>query len=207
MITINKYVFHKRKKAFIKYGIEALYAFDDAMKELKINYWLEFGTLLGAIREKRFIPHDFDIDVGAFIDDYNERNEFVLNKYGLKRKRIFLVDTGSYAREETYTYKGVNIDIFYFHKRDGEIYCHGFEESQDLIEGYIVRELSFKFSGLKYIDFYGRQILAPANVDEHLKASYGENYMLPDPNFTNESAKNVTILKEKKGILIKKRWF
>ena len=40
--------------------------FDKVCRENGIKYWLNGGTLIGAVRHKGWIPHDADIDVSMF---------------------------------------------------------------------------------------------------------------------------------------------
>ena len=49
---------------------ELLVVFDKICNNLGLKYFLIYGTLLGAIRHKGFIPWDDDLDVGMFEDDY-----------------------------------------------------------------------------------------------------------------------------------------
>ena len=54
-----------------KTEIEILDVIAKFCDERKINYWIDCGTLLGAIRHKGFIPWDDDIDVGMLRPDYD----------------------------------------------------------------------------------------------------------------------------------------
>ena len=59
----------KTKWAMSLYGEKAVAEFDAIIRNQNSLYWLAFGTLLGAYREKGFIKNDDDIDVGMFCDD------------------------------------------------------------------------------------------------------------------------------------------
>ena len=57
-------------KKFWSVQLEVLHQIDIICKRHNISYWADYGTLLGAVRHKGYIPWDDDIDIGMLRADY-----------------------------------------------------------------------------------------------------------------------------------------
>lgn len=181
----------RRNKRFKKYGINLLREVKCTLDEHGIFFWLEFGTLLGAYRDKDFIGHDLDLDIGVYFSDAG-KVEKALKDSGFTLIQQFIVGDGTLGLEQTYMYKGVTIDIFYFHQ-EGEhsIYCNGFRVAKNHLQVFQVKKTTFPFAGFSDLEFKDLIFKVPMPIEEHLKAHYGDNFMVPDPNFNSNEAPNV----------------
>lgn len=116
-----------------KIMVEMLKEVDKICKKNNINYWLQSGTLLGAIRHGGFIPWDDDIDLGMMRDDFERFKKICLkdldNKYYLEINEVKNLLEGMPMKmryknsiyiekwdKENDEKKGIFIDIFPFDK-------------------------------------------------------------------------------------------
>ena len=88
----TKFSDKKKQHYFKKYGLEALIQADQAFRSVNSFIFLDFGTLLGAYRDKNFIAHDCDIDVGYLHDTAPENMPELLKSYGFEHKLQFYVN-------------------------------------------------------------------------------------------------------------------
>lgn len=72
---------------------------DQVCRHHDIPYWLDSGTLLGAVRHKGFIPWDDDVDFGILVEDYDR-----FLKAANASMELFPPDTRLESRELTRSY-------------------------------------------------------------------------------------------------------
>ena len=187
---------NQRKKLF-ENGVSILQRFDQVMEENNIEYTLAFGTLLGAIREKGFIKHDFDIDVCVWEDQYSPQIPAIMQSAGFELVHSFVVEDGSKGREETYKCDGVVLDIFYVYEDDGEYpyYCGfgplgdiaTFSESMRKYGRIRARRMNMPLVRERVkVPFEGVGLYIPTNAHELMKFIYGEDYMTPNPGWEED---------------------
>ncbi|MCA1031417.1 LicD family protein [Bacillus timonensis] len=192
-------------------GLEMLEKVKEGFAEIGEDFWLDYGTLLGAVREKDFIGHDKDIDIGAFdFDDAKKKQlEKALVRKGIQKYKQYEMD--GKIIEEAYHYKGVHFDIFYYQKGEGnQIWCYfceigpkmsfeNFPEYQ-LAKGYLTHKVTSRFEGLMPYEFKGKTFKIPTNYHEYLIDNYGETYMKPIKNWSSgNSSSNITPVEPEKA--------
>lgn len=190
--TLNK----EKAEAYQNYGLEALSKFDECMRINNFRYTLAFGSILGAIRDHGFIKHDLDIDTFMWIEDFNPKIIKELQKYGFTWLYNYSINNDKYGREDTFSYKGVNIDIFYLYpKIDAYPYCCDFVYKRGLKKHELLpRRIELPVSKDRMlVKFENLKLYVPVNADEICKFRYGPNYMIPDPSWDWEKEKSSII--------------
>lgn len=90
--------------------------FDSLCKDNGLQYWIAFGTLLGAIRHQGFIPWDDDSDLGMMRSEIDRLIDIVSDD---ERYRISIVyDVWNFCKQVRFMYADINnpcfLDLFIF---------------------------------------------------------------------------------------------
>ncbi len=113
-----------------KIGLQTLLFFDEICKRNNLTYYLGYGSLLGAIRHKGFIPWDDDVDVIMLQKDYLKFHKIIKEEIKNHHYTVIssldgtypfsftkLIDTNTYIKNDRMIdikNMGLGIDIFPF---------------------------------------------------------------------------------------------
>lgn len=160
---------------------QTLSDFMDLFPVSTLRWFFVSGTFLGLIREKGFLSHDYDIDLGVFEDEIDiptvitaitQSDHFVLKKYDHHQSSLFQPDVVSGNPDIPYILKivhvsGIHIDLFIHYRdmrSDPPSYWHG---------SSLHRWNNSAFTLIPYT-FYDHEVLGPANADAYLTENYGD---------------------------------
>lgn len=193
---INRVKFNVQARRMRNSGLQMLREADIVLSQLGLKPFLTYGALLGAYREHGFISYDPDIDLGILAEDIpNNLHQkmaeagFVLYKQGVlaDRKTVF---------EETYIYKKLHLDIFYYFRDGDDLYSiiarrHETKEWKEAnaTDGFPCDRSYVPASDFERREFLGLQIYMPVKTDEWLRAIYSDSYMTPIKNWDAKNYK------------------
>lgn len=133
-----------------------------------VPFWIDCGTLLGAIREGDFLAHDQDVDFGIWGTEQHERIAEAMFAKGFEKWKFFGAPEHGY--EQSFQRDGVKVDLFYFYPREERVW-QGSWMDHVLLESefpsvVVLPPRPFRFVG---IDTY-----TPNQPERMLTARYGD---------------------------------
>ena len=165
----------------------------DAIRSAGIEPFLAYGTLLGAVREQKFLGHDSDADV-AYVSDFSDPVDVVRESFRLQRA----VHERGFS---THRYSGgaFRIDVV---EGDGvvrglDVFSGFIDEAPRGSRLYQMGEIGTDFRRewihpLTTCTLEGHTFPAPAVPEPWLEAAYGPSWAVPDPAFKFTTPDRVT---------------
>lgn len=149
----------------------------DAFEQADVTWMVDYGTLLGAIREGDFIPHDDDADFSMLEDDADKvRNSLqqIADERGYDLRESF----GGHGLQ-LYLSKvnDLHVDFFFWYENgdfmDRKFYVAGTDDNK----GRVVPKNWF--FDLTTAEMDGRVVRVPKNAEEWLAYRYGDTWREP----------------------------
>ncbi len=208
-LFVNKKAAEKvltKRNALQAYGLDTLQAVEHALANTNARFFLEYGSLLGMIRDGHFISHDDDIDFAVFIDDAFSWQDLedALTKHGMKKLKQFTFR--GQCTEQTYQVGDLTVDFFQhideddysysyvYYRKDGYLYNSPYEHHAQKV-------MAYQFPGLRVMNIDGVEFHVPENAEAYLESIYGAGWRVPDPNWATEDGPQIEYIEGELAIL------
>ena len=183
----------KREAAMIKkHGVEVLAKVDEVLTQRGIKPFFTFGLLLGAYRDKGFIPYDYDLDIGIMDTERPDDMIDYMCENGFRLVRQFYFKEDGRISVEQFEYNGVPVDFYYFFEKDEDrvaiiVACkHEYKDWKDANEtdGFPSEIITAERTTFSRQDFMGIQFYMPDKAASWLADFYGADFMTPVKGWT-----------------------
>lgn len=203
---INRIKFEIQARKMKKNGLEMLEAADKTLSGLGVQAFLTYGALLGAYREKGFISYDPDIDLGIVASTLPENLHEEMEKAGFHLERQGYFKETGVIYEETYLYKGIHLDIFFYFEDGDDLYSviarkHETKEWKEAnaTDGFPCDRSYVPKTEFERREFLGLKVYMPVKTHEWLTDIYSDSYMTPVKNWNAKDYKTRIIKTTDRG--------
>jgi phosphorylcholine metabolism protein LicD len=142
----------------------------ETLNKHNIFYWLDYGTLLGVVRDGDIIKGDNDIDISVQAAHWGKVQNI---DFGENYKHIAYRGNGNW--DKVYRYEDgkqvTSCDLFYWHEDSGMLYRKQYVYKHEQGSKIDYSKHLFK---LDKINMWGIDVNIPSNVDEFLQMRYGD---------------------------------
>ncbi|XP_057656196.1 ribitol 5-phosphate transferase FKRP isoform X1 [Diorhabda carinulata] len=153
------------------------------LDETGIRYWLEAGSLLGAMRNGDILPWDHDVDVGFIREDQDRcswlkmaKTKPVIDSKGFLWEKA---TEGNFYRVHFSKTNRIFVNLFPFYSKNGTMSKDSWYTSHKNMEfpEHFLHPMSS-------IDFIGRTVPSPNNIRDFLELKFGKG-SIETPEYPN----------------------
>ncbi len=191
----------KKVAALKRNGASLVRHIEETLDGSGYEYFVDFGSLLGLVRDHKFIEYDNDVDYGVVMDEGFSWGEFEqrLTASGMKKVKQF--KQGEKITEQTYAYNGLTVDFFGSYLQDGHLVTYVYFRKEGFIyhsanEFHAARLALYPIKGTKKLLINGLECSVPSEPEKYLASIYTENWRVPDPNWVSENGPSWQELKD-----------
>ena len=155
--------------------------------EAGVSYWLEGGSLLGAVRSGDLIPWDYDVDVGIYQHEINKCSQLRHVQESAEKKYVddhgFVWEKareGEFFRVQFSETNHLHVDIFPFYEKNGIMTKNTWFKTHRQDSEFPAHYLK----PLTTLDFAGIKAFVPNNYREFLELKFGKG-VIENPQFPN----------------------
>jgi len=150
----------------------------DILNKLGVQYFLMGGTLLGFMREKDFIPHDDDMDIGVFSQDWTPKITEEFQAQGWQwASAMGKVEQGL---EYRFIKDGIQLDVFFWYK-ESDYYWYAAWWKSNAPENII--KLRFDPFQINHFRINEEIFNIPSNPEHWLEQIYGQDWRTPNSDW------------------------